>query len=92
MKRTIAGLVAGLVLGTAATAGAVTVGSSYWNEDGADYSCQGVGAGMDCKAGMYEIGITRSFLYLQPRSHPGKKVFFCRKWGSWSQCIKSGGF
>lgn len=64
MRKVIASLVAGFILGTTATAGAVV--SAYWEGDGNRYHCDGVTSGVICidRKGGYQIGMTKGYVYL----------------------------
>jgi hypothetical protein len=83
MKRTIAALIAGLVLGISGTAVAAT--AVYWEKNGNGYRCQGISSGVTCNAGYYQIGVTRDYVYVQRRST--EQTFGCRKYGSWTTCV-----
>lgn len=90
MKRTIAGLIAGLVLGVAGTAGAMT--SAYWEGKGPTYTCSGVSSGASCheRYGQYGIYITRDFVAIT-RGKKDKAVYGCRRgWASPAQACFSG--
>jgi len=72
MKKVIAGLVAGLVLGSVSTAGAAT-NWTYWVRGGASYTCTGIETGVICKekpwSGVYRVSITPSFVGIFRGSH-----------------------
>lgn len=86
MRRTVAALIAGLLLGITGTAAAGA--KYYWSEGGSGYKCQGVTTGVVCKSGGFSIGITRTFLYVQKGSGDSAPTYACRKWSSWSGCFE----
>lgn len=83
MRRTIAALIAGLVLGITGTA--VAAQNYYWSEKGTGYKCEGITGGVHCNAGNYQVGVTRDFVYVQNRYT--KETFGCRKRARWSTCV-----
>lgn len=83
MRNLIAGLIAGVVLGSTSAAVAV---STYWTQSGRDYSCEGTASGAICKTGRYDVGVTRSYVFVQ--QHGSKLTFGCRKWSGWSSCVQ----
>jgi hypothetical protein len=87
MRKLIAGLVAGLVLGTAGTAiGAVTGG--YWAQPNGLYSCSGISTYAVCKSGGFSVGVTDEFVFVQ-KGKPGGHgpLFTCNRWSSWASCL-----
>lgn len=84
MRRTIAALIAGIVLGTCTTAVAAT--SLYWAKSGSGYACEGIGNGVTCNAGLYQVGVTPDFVFIQKRTT--KQTFGCRKYGRWAGCVR----
>jgi hypothetical protein len=87
MKKLIAGVVAGLVLGVTGTGIAATQGG-YWSEGGTGYKCEGIAAGVTCKSGGYEFGATKSFVYIA-KTGQKKLLFGCRKYDGWDSCVNS---
>jgi hypothetical protein len=85
MRKTLAALVAGIVLGTTGTGIAAT--QVYWHQDGRDYSCEGVANGVICKSGGYRVGVTRSFVFVQKNGT--KQTYACTKWQSFGACVSS---
>lgn len=77
MKRTIAALIAGIMLGTTGLA-AGAVMSGYWKQSGNFYSCQGVANGVLCKErnGLYGVSITPSYVAITRR---GKAIRGCER-------------
>lgn len=78
MRKVIAGLVAGLVLGVTGTAGATL--TNYWEGQGNTYTCEGVETGMHCKErsgyGLYNIWITPKYVDISR----GKKIVYgCKR-------------
>lgn len=86
MKKTLAALVAGLVLGGTGTAIAGT--SLYWERSGNDYHCEGIATGFRCSSGGFKVGTTKDFLYISRGSARNGPVFACQKWKSWTACIE----
>jgi hypothetical protein len=88
MRKLIAGLLAGLTLGAAGTAGATTA-YGYWTEGGPSYTCTGVPSGVTCKErsgyGLYQVWITKGFVAI----NRGKQsVYGCpRGFGSSYDCF-----
>jgi hypothetical protein len=82
MRRTIAALIAGLVLGITGTAVAA---GGYWAEGGSGYKCEGITSGVSCNSGLYQVGITRDYVYVQKRRT--KETFGCGKYDRWVSCV-----
>jgi len=72
MKKLIAGLVAGLILGSASVAGATT-SWTYWVRGGSSYTCTGIDSGVLCKerswSGLYGVSITKDYVGITRRGH-----------------------
>lgn len=77
MRRLLAGLIAGLMLGATGVAGAATA-VGYWTQGGTSYSCSGVSSGVICKEkyGRYKISITPTFVGI---SYGAKAYLGCER-------------
>lgn len=82
MKKTIAALIAGIMLGVSGTA--VAASQIYWHQDGSGYSCEGVTSGVICAAGGYRVGVTPTYVFIQKKGT--KQTYACRKWSSFNVC------
>ena len=89
MRRVIAGVIAGLVLGTTGTAiGAVAL-KPYWSESGNAYTCQGTNTGMLCKSAGFRFGVTKDYVFMSKGYKSAKgPVFACPQWGTWAECFR----
>lgn len=88
MKKTIAALVSGLILGSAGVAAA----SGYWTESFAGYTCEGVSSGARCidKRGQYRVAILPSgiTIYTGGGNNPNP-IMWCDRYGSPSRACTS---
>jgi hypothetical protein len=79
--KVLAALLAGLALGTTGTALAA---QSYWQQRGPDYVCRGVTAGVICRSGGSEVGITHDYLYVAR----GTQMYACHKCQAFERCAR----
>ena len=92
MKKLLAGLLAGIALGSTSVAGAV-VASGYWTSPVfMGYKCQGTSTGALCKDsyGPYRVALLKSGITIYTgRSNP---VAWCDRYGSpYEACKLAGG-
>lgn len=77
MKRTIAAIIAGLLIGTTGTAIAATT-SGFWQQSGNSYSCQGSPRSVSCKETgwktNYSIAFTPNYVIV---SFGSRVIFGC---------------
>jgi hypothetical protein len=86
MKRTIIAFIAGLLLATAGTAGAVTT-AGYWQKSGSTYACSGISNGASCnlKGSSFKV-------YVLPNrtvsvSYGSKPLFICHQYDTPYDCV-----
>lgn len=87
MRKMIAGILAGLVLGTTGTAVAAQQ-YGYWHNSGNDYKCQGYSKGVYCNSGGYQVGVTTDYVFLKKGTGTPRDATTvgCEKWKSWASC------
>jgi hypothetical protein len=77
MKKLVAGLMIGLVLGVSSTA-AIAASTVYWKRGGGSYSCEGTYTGVICKETNYQpaysVAIVRGNIIAAYR---GRVIFGC---------------